>query len=247
MKYIILTLSLFISVMAVAQSTDTAKKYHYVQQMPRVGFDLQQYLSKNVHYPKSAIDNNIEGRVVVQFVVNEDGSIGDCEVIRSLNKECDAEALRVIKNMTKWTPGKQDGKPVKVVFTQPVSFKLQGKSKPEEKKIESAGPVIADQDKVYTYVQQMPEFKGELNKYFAENIHYPKAAADAGITGRVVVQFVVKADGTIDNVKVLRGIGAGCDEEALRVIKNMPPWKPGKQEGKPVNVMYTTPVTFMLR
>ena len=83
-------------------------------------------------------------------------------------------------------------------------------------------------------------------KYLADNIKYPKKAKDNNIEGRVFVNFVVEKDGSINEVKVLRGIGGGCDEEAVRVINSMPKWKPGKQEGKPVRVYYTIPIFFKL-
>lgn len=95
-----------------------------------------------------------------------------------------------------------------------------------------------------------PEFVGgveALYRYLSENIHYPSQAKDKKIQGSVVVQFVVETDGSVTEAVVLRGIGVGCDEEALRVIKGMPKWKPGMNDGKPVRTHYTIPVTFKLR
>jgi protein TonB len=98
-------------------------------------------------------------------------------------------------------------------------------------------------------VSQMPEFPGgeeELMRYLAQNIQYPKQALDGNTEGRVLIGFVVNKVGEIDDVKVLRSIGDGCDEEAVRVIHKMPKWKPGKNNGKLVNVFYNLPVTFQL-
>lgn len=98
-------------------------------------------------------------------------------------------------------------------------------------------------------VSQMPEFPGgeeELIRYLAQNIQYPKQALDGNTEGRVLIGFVVNKEGDIDDVKVLRSIGDGCDEEAVRVIHKMPKWKPGKNNGKLVNVFYNLPVTFQL-
>lgn len=94
--------------------------------------------------------------------------------------------------------------------------------------------------------EKMPEFNGNLAEYMSRNLRYPDRARDAGIEGRVVVEFVVNEDGSISNVRMLRGIGGGCDEEALRVIHAMPNWKPGIQSGKPVKVYYTLPVKYSL-
>lgn len=94
------------------------------EKIPEPGYDLKKYLAENVHYPDSAIAHNIEGRVIVKFVVYENGSISRCEVIKGIGKECNEEALRVVKAMPRWKPGIQHGKPVKVYFTLPVVFKL---------------------------------------------------------------------------------------------------------------------------
>ncbi|MCW5900149.1 MAG: energy transducer TonB [Flavobacteriales bacterium] len=107
-----------------------------------------------------------------------------------------------------------------------------------------------EEEQIFTIVEEMPSFPGgeaELFKYLGKNIKYPQMATDAGISGVVYVTFVVDRDGKIRDVKVLRGIGGGCDEEAVRVVKAMPPWKPGKQRGKPVTVQYNLPIRFTLR
>ncbi|MBR6227446.1 MAG: energy transducer TonB [Bacteroidales bacterium] len=110
------------------------------------------------------------------------------------------------------------------------------------------GEVEGESD-VYQIVEQMPEFPdGEkaLMQYVADHIKYPEEAKKAGAYGRVFVGFVVEPDGGLSDFKVLRGIGHGCDEEALRVVKSMPKWKPGMQRGKAVRVQYLVPVIFKL-
>ncbi len=105
-------------------------------------------------------------------------------------------------------------------------------------------------EQIFTIVEEMPSFPGgeaELFKYLGKNIKYPEMANSAGISGVVYVTFVVDKDGKIKDVKVLRGIGGGCDEEAVRVVKNMPAWKAGKQRGKAVTVQYNLPIRFTLR
>lgn len=104
-------------------------------------------------------------------------------------------------------------------------------------------------DKPFTAVEQMPDFPGgltELYKFLNANINYPSAAQKSNTSGRVVVNFVVNEDGTISNLKLLKGIGFGCDEESYRVIKKMPKWNPGKQNGKAVKVYYSLPILFKL-
>jgi periplasmic protein TonB len=105
------------------------------------------------------------------------------------------------------------------------------------------------EEEIFTAVEQSPEFPGgtrEMYKYLRENIKYPSAAQRANVSGKVFVKFVVERDGSIGNVDVMKGIGFGCDEEAIRVIKSMPKWNPGKQNGKSVRVFYTMPVVYTL-
>jgi protein TonB len=102
---------------------------------------------------------------------------------------------------------------------------------------------------VFVVVEEMPQFPGgetALMKFITDNIRYPKAAKDKGIQGRVMIRFVVTANGNIDRVEVLKGVDPLLDQEAIRVIKMMPQWTPGRQGGKVVNVWYTIPVTFAL-
>ena len=121
--------------------------------------------------------------------------------------------------------------------------------------IEEYVPVEVEEEEVveaevFTIVEEMPAYPGgdaKLYEYLGKNIKYPQIARESGIQGRVFVNFVVEPDGSVSNVKVMRGIGGGCDEEAVRVIKTMPKWKPGKQRGKAVRVTYTIPVVFKLQ
>jgi protein TonB len=106
------------------------------------------------------------------------------------------------------------------------------------------------EEEIFTIVQDMPSFPGgdaAMLAYLGKNIKYPTLAKESGIQGTVYVTFVVEKDGSVSNVKVLRGIGGGCDEEAIRVVKSMPKWSPGKQRGKPVKVQYNLPCRFVLQ
>jgi len=113
--------------------------------------------------------------------------------------------------------------------------------------MEEEGP---SEPEIFFVVEEMPSFPGgeeELLKFMAENTKYPPLARENGLQGNVFITFVVDERGRIDKVKVLRGIGGGCDEEAIRVVKAMPQWKPGKQRGMPVRVQYNLPFRFTLR
>jgi periplasmic protein TonB len=103
---------------------------------------------------------------------------------------------------------------------------------------------------IFKVVEQMPEFPGgeaALYKYLADNVRYPERATNAGAQGTVRVKFVVNEDGRISMVDVARPIGNGMDEEAKRVVQSMPPWKPGKNNGKPVKVYFQVPIKFVLQ
>lgn len=112
-------------------------------------------------------------------------------------------------------------------------------------------PVEEETEEIFEIVEEAPEFPDGgmegLNKYLSKSIKYPDIAADAGIQGRVIVQFVVERDGSPSDVKVVRGVDPALDKEAERVVKAMPKWKPGKQRGKAVRTKFTLPVQFRLQ
>ena len=127
----------------------------------------------------------------------------------------------------------------------------------DEQTVEQMEEMAAKQDKVakenaevYDMVEQAPQFPGgpqALMKWLGENLRYPVAAQEAGVQGRVICQFVIQADGTIGETKIMRGVSPELDAEAIRVVKAMPAWTPGMQDGQAVNVRYTLPVTFRLQ
>lgn len=109
---------------------------------------------------------------------------------------------------------------------------------------------FVDDEVVFVIVESMPSFPGGLNtlkQYLHNNIHYPQLAKESGIQGKVFLSFVVEKDGAVTDVEILRGIGGGCDEEAVRVVQQMPNWTPGRQRNIPVRVRFTLPVKFTLQ
>lgn len=112
-----------------------------------------------------------------------------------------------------------------------------------------AKPVEKEDDVIFQVVEKSAEYPGgmqELYKFLNKNLNYPAAAKEAGIQGRVVCQFVVNKDGSLVDVKIVKGLDPDLDREALRVINMMPKWKPGEQSGKKVRQRYTLPVQFKL-
>lgn len=227
---------------------------------------LMEYLAKNIKYPATAHENGKQGRVIVMFVVKKDGSISDVKTVRGVDPYLDKEAERVIAAMPNWKPGKQRGQAVNVRFTVPVTFRLSGPEpaktaetpeavaieKFEEVVVVGYGPKEAtpNNEPTFKVVDEMPKFPGGqegLMRYLAKNIKYPTMAQQNKEQGKVLVQIVIGKDGNVSNIKILEGASAWLDAEAIRVVRGMPKWEPGKQNGQAVAVEYTFPITFRLQ
>lgn len=223
--------------------------FQVVEQMPEFPGGMGEclkWLQANIKYPKEAKEKGEQGRVIVQFIVEKDGSITDVKVVRSVSPILDAEALRVISSMPKWKPGMQRGKTVRVKYTIPIMFNEKGEVDPR-----TSRPIPeADGYGIYNIVDEMPEFPGgmgELMKHISSNINYPAEAHNKGEQGRVIVQFVVEKDGRLTNAKVVRSISPTLDAEAVRLVGTMPAWTPGKVKGEAVRCRFTVPVMFRLQ
>ncbi len=130
-----------------------------------------------------------------------------------------------------------------IVKKEPTEFTVKGKE------IDYGDEKIGDIE-IFTIVEQMPVFIGgeeNIYRFLGDNVKYPYLARDAKIQGVVYVSFIIMEDGSISEAKILRGIGAGFDEEALRVINGMPRWSPSKQRGRPVRVQFNMPIHFKLK
>lgn len=136
------------------------------------------------------------------------------------------------------------------------SYSISSEARPEDEtplweppKTTEPEPIL-EPDPPFISVEQMPEFpggeKGRLT-YLRDNIQYPQTAREAGIAGSVYVSFIIEKDGSVSTLKLLRGIGGGCDQEALRVVAAMPKWKPGHQRNQPVRVLFSMEIRFTLR
>ncbi|HLW07541.1 MAG TPA: energy transducer TonB [Marinilabiliaceae bacterium] len=124
----------------------------------------------------------------------------------------------------------------------------------QDQMVDFSDIVVGDEqresDEVFMIVEEMPEFPGgpaALQKYLSSSVKYPVIAQENGIQGRVYIQFVISSKGEVTNAVVLRGVDPSLDKEALRVVENMPKWKPGKQRNRPVRVSYTVPINFVLQ
>ena len=218
------------------------------------------YLSENLRYPENAEENGIEGTVIVAFVVDVDGSITNIEILKGIGGGCDEEAIRIVKGAPKWTPGTQNGVPMRTQMRLPLKFKLAEPGPSANNSKEEFRPVALlpateghdpnqettaffnEQDTPPTPIGGLPAWQ----RHLSENLTYPTSARMRGIQGTVLVSFVVNTDGTVTEVELVRGIGGGCDEEALRVFKISPRWSPGMIKGKAVRTRMTLPLSFRL-
>lgn len=224
--------------------------FTFVEQPPSFpgGDDaLNKYLSSNIRYPKEALQQKIGGTVFVSFIVMKDGRVLFVKTVGAKKGGgLEEEAMRVVKKMPMWTPGKQNGRHVNVQFNLPIRFTLAPPPPPAPGK--GKGP---DKDGVFTFVEQPPSFIGgdnELNKFLATNIRYPSEATKKNVQGTVFVSFVVDRAGAVKNVKTVGAPkGGGLEEEAIRVVKAMPDWTPGKQDGQTVAVQFNLPIRFSLQ
>ncbi len=127
---------------------------------------------------------------------------------------------------------------------------LNGKDIADLQEVITQAPETQKKEEPYTMVEQMPQFPGgpaELLKYIAKNLKYPVIAQENGIQGKVILRFVVSAQGQVEDVKVIRSLDPYCDKEAIRVVKSLPQWIPGKQNGRNVPVYYTCPIVLKLQ
>jgi len=220
--------------------TSSGKKiYTFVEQQPEFPGGqkaMMTYLSKNIHYPRDARDNGIEGKVFAKFIVTETGNVEKITIIRGVCPSIDSTVLAVLKGMPKWEPGMQSGEPVSVYYTLPVHFSLEGDQSPEK---DSAGNII------YLYATEMPEFPGgekELKKYLKDNMQYPEATGKK--KGVAYMKFIVHENGSVSDVEVAYTSNSVFNEEAIRLVKNMPAWKPAKENGNLVKCYANLMIEF---
>ncbi len=233
--------------------------------------NMTKHIIKNFNYPQEAFDAGIQGRVLVQFTINELGNVEDIllrgpEGGESLEKE----ARRIINNLPKFIPGKHNGKTVKVKYGVPITFKAPGAATNyATKAVAKSNKAKVMKEKEITdfvkfqNVHNIPQFKActkvadmekltcfneRMVSHIQRNFNYPAAAADQNIEGRVWVRFIIDKNGKVTNVK-MKGPENGelLELEAKKMVSNLPTFIPGKHDGKVANVEYYIPVNFRLQ
>lgn len=234
---------------------------------------LGKHLQRNLKYPPSARQANITGYVLVNFTV-VNNKIAGVEIAKRLQDDLDNEVLRAFNlfkdtiqatdNKYSWaitfqlTGIENKGEPVPPAVQSKLSGQVVVTGYPATSNTVKLGPVnlqevvindkSADKEiKDFASVEVLPEFEGGMagwGAYLQKTLKYPEEAKKNNIQGRVILSFVVEKDGSLTEIKVLRGIGGGADEESVRVLSESPKWKPGIQNGRPVRVAYTMPIFF---
>ena len=236
----LMTLLLMLLAFMSGSAQDTSIGETCPPQFPGGDAALISFLNENIKYPPKAAQDKVEGKVIVQFLVKKTGKIDKVKVLHSVRKDLDDEAVRVIKMMPEFHPAKQNGEAVDMLYTVPVSFKLFDDMEPL---LVSEGSDVPDDF-------QPPMFPGgekALMEFLKDNVKYPPMAAKRKTQGKVVMTFVVDKTGKVSEIKVAKSVDVYLDTEAIRVCKQLPDFIPAMQNGEPVSVWFTLPITFKLQ
>lgn len=221
---------------------------------------LDEFIAANLKMPEETKNQAIGGVVMVEFVIEKNGTIGEVSTLHDPGSGLGREAMAVIRMMTdkkiKWEAAEENGKRIPFRYITPVSFNVE---KPVEVKVIPA-ETTSEEPAVYDVVDVMPQYAGcqvaltdtidctflKMINHIQTNLKYPDSAFAVGAQGPVVVEFVIDPSGQITNPRVTKGLGHGLDEEALRVVSLMPAWQPGIHNGKPVPVRMVVPIMFQI-
>ena len=213
---------------------------------------IQRHIQKNFRYPEAAEQQGIEGKVSAIFRIDLEGNIVDINM-KGPHDLLENETGRILAKLPQMQPGKHEGKAVKVPFSIPIVFKLQGeekKSNSEENSSDSYPFATIDEIPVFPGCENAIDpkecFAEKLVEHIRKNFRYPKAAQEQGIQGRVSVVFTIDVNGNVSSIKK-RGPHELLENEAVRIIERLPKMQPGKHEGKVMNVPYAIPITFRLK
>ena len=195
-------------------------------------------------YPADFLKTDPHGEIYVEFVVDATGQAREAGVRQHLGYEpapaaATAAVLAAIRGLPRLSPALREGQPVAARMGLTIRY-----PNPPPSKTHTAGP-----NRVYAYAEQMPQLLtggggAAIVTAIQQHLEYPAAARAAGVAGRVYVRFVVGADGKVRDAQVLQGLGHGCDEAALAAVRQLPEFRPGRQNGCPVAVAYTAPLLF---
>lgn len=215
-------------------------------------------LLNGIESPQKELELGLGGILEVEFIIKETGEISQPVIKTSFGAGLDEKVLKAFEGMGDiWLPAKKNGKPVSMVNSISFAFypdKPVAQTEAHEffrssTQRNQLQPKFYDDQEVFDVVENSPEFRGGFeawNNYIKSNLSYPESARLNGIEGIVYLVFVINKDGKVENPEILRGVGFGLDQEALRVVSESPDWIPGYQKGQAVNVRMRLPVRFKL-
>ncbi|MBN8703099.1 MAG: TonB family protein [Bacteroidetes bacterium] len=213
---------------------------------------MKNLLKQEMMYPSESLKNNIGGVVTINYVINEVGEIKSYSIKKSINKELDAEAIRLFR-LLEWTPAIDGNTPIATSDNIDIEFDVKKFKKYVRQRgyntISYQENILPDTSlKIYNKVHQMPYplvKETTLSDFFAKYIDYPSRARIENIQGDVIISFIVEKSGYISNVQTIKSLGYGCDEEAIRIAKLIR-WSCGINYNKAVRVRMQLPITFKL-
>ncbi|QIX61026.1 energy transducer TonB [Hymenobacter lutimineralis] len=217
-----------------------------------------QYLADKQNYPTAALQRGTQGTVVVTFVIEKSGAVSHVEPQQPLDPDLDQEAVRVIKEGPKWTPALNRGEKVRMRMNIPITFQIPADqaaspASPATTAV-SAAPALPPTPAATTTPtvikpDQPARPAGGTDAFFAwiqQNLKYPAQAKQRKVEGRVIVEFIIQKDGSLTDIKPVKRLGSGCDEEAVRLIQSAPKWLPATYQGQPIKQKMVLPVVFQL-
>jgi len=216
------TLLLFVFVRCGAQTAEVNSDT--LSAFPGGEAAMQKFISDNLLTTREALSNHIAGDVELGFVVDEKGYIGDIKTVKKLGYGCDEQAIRVLRLMPRWQPGVIGGRKIKTSFQH--SFHFTDAMKANETETTVSRNMLPDAP------LQFGQKEEDLAAYITTHFTYPSRAPN-NLPGTLVLQFRVNEDGSTGDIQIVAGLGQGFDEEAIRVIKNMPPWMPKQTNFRP--------------
>lgn len=227
--------------------------------------EIFKHIKRNFEYPRSAYENSVQGRVFAQFVIDKTGAVTDLNIRGPYKGELlEAEAKKIIKRLPKFIPGKHNGKPVKVKYGIPITFKIPGRKPTNIRKAtRKQGLNVTLKDEVISFssVEQIPSFEVcrnvdlsledcfnvEITNHIGKHFIYPEEAYNNDIQGKVLVFYVIDKTGHIVNIETKSSNNSEVLENAARkLIEKLPVMKPGRHNGKPANVRHGFPINFVL-
>lgn len=228
--------------------------------------EISKHIRRNFEYPKKAYENSVQGRVFAQFVIDKTGAVTDLNIRGPYKGELlEAEAKKIVNRLPKFVPGKHNGKPVKVKYGIPITFKIPGRRPSNVKKVtrKQGLNVVLNEKEIVSFaaVEQIPAFPScksidmsaedcfntEISRHINKHFAYPDEAVNENIEGKVIVYFVIDKTGHIVNIKTKAKEGRKSLELATRkLIEKLPKFKPGRHDGEIINVKHSFPINFVL-